>query len=461
MVGCTSRLRGDVATSACVFVVAALFLSCSLPEKILVRTPPVEIGGDVTRYRLANGLTAILVEDHWHPMVALEVCYRVGARSDPYGKQGLSHLLEHLTFASPSGTRGTGREATTFAAKAHATTERDSTCYGYTLPQQQLNDALSLEAKRMSVFEASDADLEREKTVVDREHGELVEGDTWRSLLLETDLAAFRLHPYRFPVQGWTETRAQIELSDLRRHFDAFYSPSNATVVVVGDFQRDEVLHALDRLYRPLPQREGAWEAVPIEPTTSGERRVIVSPRGRPRIVFAYRVPALSSGDGTVLRVLAALLVGVDDAIMADALYGEAAAEDLGIEYERPSRDADLFYLKVVPPHRNPDFARIIWLVDDVFEDINEHGPGPDSLEQAKKHLLVDRYVDQSISSRATTLARRETLGSDALTDRFIDEVRAVGVADVQRVVRRYFSPENRIVGISGSDHDSRREGAK
>ncbi len=154
----------------------------------------------MTEHLLDNGLTVVVVEDHWHPLVALEMCYRVGARNDPPGKQGLSHLLEHLTFRGRGSPPAEGADGTERSGRAHATTNHDTTCYSSRIVRGELKATLGIEAERMKKLDASGEDLEHEKTIVARERRQLVEGDTWRNFLEEVDTVAYRLHPYRFPT---------------------------------------------------------------------------------------------------------------------------------------------------------------------------------------------------------------------------------------------------------------------
>lgn len=101
----------------------------------------------ITQHTLANGLQVVLVEDHWHPLAALEVCYRVGARNDPPGKQGLAHLLEHLTFHSPGSPHAEEVTPTERLVRAGATTNRDTTCYSARLLRADLENALQAESE--------------------------------------------------------------------------------------------------------------------------------------------------------------------------------------------------------------------------------------------------------------------------------------------------------------------------
>lgn len=397
---------------------------------------------------LANGLKVVLVEDHWHPLAALVVCYGVGSRYDPAGKQGLAHLLEHLTFRS-LGLLHEEATPTERPGRAGATTDHDTTCYSSRLLRAEIDSALTAEAARMATLQISADDLAHEKAIVTKERRQLVEGDTWRNLLEEVDSVAFRLHPYRFPTAGWPETLAQITLDDAQTHFAAYYSPANAVLVAVGDFHSQELLALIETTFGKIPARPLPTPLVFVEPAQGGERRILLAPHTAPRIVSAYHVPAFGSQDQAALEVTSALLSGGDLTRLPSLLYPPQLAEDVGVEYSPFNRDPGLFYIKVELGLR-VDFRLTGEAIDDVLWHLREDGLHPGELEEAKKRLLLDFYLDHELSSRTARLAQYATLTALPQAQRYPDDIRAVTAADVQRVVRSYFSPENRVVGITG-----------
>lgn len=416
----------------------------------------------ITEHTLDNGLTVIVVEDHWHPLVALEVCYRVGARNDPPGKQGLSHVLEHLTFHGRGTPHAEGATVAERNGRAYATTDHDTTCYSSSIVRNDLKATLAGEAERMSTLQASAEDLAHEKTIVARERQQLVEGDTWRNLLEEADNAAYRLHPYRFPTSGWPETLAQITLDDVRAQFATYYTPTNAVLVVVGDVQRQELLAMIQKFFAAIPVRERPMSTRFVEPAQGGERRLLLAPRAAPRLVAAYHTPPFSSPDRAALEVLTALLAGSDHARLSALLYTHDLAEDVGIEYNPLSHDPGLFYIKVALGPRL-DFPLTGEAVDDALWHLRKDGFRPGELEEAKKRVFLDFYLERSLSTRATRLAHYALLEALPQGQHYVNEIQAVTAADVQRVVDRYFSPPNRVVAVTGMAHqeqERKRTGA-
>jgi zinc protease len=413
------------------------------------------LGKSMTAHTLDNGLTVVVVEDHWHPLVAVEVCYRVGSRNDPLGKQGLSHLLEHLTFRWRSVPQ---TEDTTGAVRnghAHATTNHDTTCYSSRLQRAELQDALAGEAARMTTLHVDADDLTHEKTIVTQERRQLVEGDTWRHLLEDVDDAAYRLHPYRFPTSGWPETLAQISLDDVRAHFTTYYTPGNAVLVLVGDVQCQELLPLIQKFFGAVPARVRPTPPRFAEPAQNGERQLSVAPHAAPRLVAAYHMPPFYHHDRPALEVVTVLLAGSDTARLSASLYVHDLAEDVGVEYNPLSHDSGLFYIKVALGARI-DFRRTREAVDDALWHLREDGLALGELNNAKKRLLLEFYREQGPSARASRLAQYALLGALPQARRYTDEIQAVTSADVQRVIDRYFSARRRVVALTGRAHQTR-----
>jgi len=304
----------------------------------------------------------------------------------------------------------------------------------------------------MATLQVNVEDLEHEKAIVTKERRQLVEGDTWRNLLEEVDSVAFRLHPYRFPASGWPETLQHITLDDVQRHFTAFYAPANAILVAVGDFHSSELLARIETHFGKIPARALPVQVPTVEPVQAGERRLLFAPWAAPRMVYAYHVPAFGSLDTSALEVVSTLLSGANTARLPTLLYPQDLVENDGIEYTPLTQDPSLFYIKVaLGPQVN--FRLTGEAIDDVLWHLREDGLHPGELEQAKKRLLLDFYLNRSLGTRAERLAQYGALAALPQAQRYTDNLRAVTAADVQRVVRSYFSPDNRVIGITGAAH--------
>src|SRR5256714_7061906 len=203
----------------------------------------------ISEYRLPNGLKVLLVENRVAPVVTCLVLYRVGSRNEAVGYTGATHLLEHMLFKGTptfNKERGTQIAATLqrIGADFNATTWYDRTNYFETVPSDQLELAITLEADRMRNSFIADADRQAEMTVV---RNELERGQNEPVLVLDEAVyaTAFREHPYHRPTIGWRADVENVPTARLKEFYDTFYHPSTATTIVVGDFDRDRALRLI------------------------------------------------------------------------------------------------------------------------------------------------------------------------------------------------------------------------
>src|SRR5829696_497538 len=211
----------------------------------------------IREYRLANGMKVLLVENRVAPVATFCVLYRVGSRNEAVGYTGATHLLEHMMF---KGTPDFNKERNTqiaatlqkIGADFNATTWYDRTNYFETVPSDQLELAVRLEADRMRNSLIADADRQSEMTVV---RNELERGQNEPSEVLDEAVyaAAFREHPYHHPTIGWRADVEGVPTSRLKAFYDTFYHPNNATVVVVGDFEEGRALSLVNRYFGAFP----------------------------------------------------------------------------------------------------------------------------------------------------------------------------------------------------------------
>src|SRR5688500_2647504 len=252
----------------------------------------------VREYRLANGLKLLLVENRVAPVVTFLVLYRVGSRNEAVGHTGATHLLEHMLF---KGTPTFNKERNTqvaatlqrLGADFNATTWYDRTNYFETVPSDQLELAIHLEADRLRNAFIADAHRQSEMTVV---RNELERGQNEPAMVLDAAVyaTAFREHPYHHPTIGWRADVENVPTARLKEFYDTFYHPNNATAVVVGDFERDRALALVGEHFGAHPASvEPIPEVYTDEPQQQGERRLVVRRSGElPLVQVAFRTPA-------------------------------------------------------------------------------------------------------------------------------------------------------------------------
>src|SRR5215212_5770259 len=253
----------------------------------------------IREYRLDNRMKVLLVENRVAPVATVMVLYKVGSRNEAVGYTGSTHLLEHMMF---KGTPTFNKERNTqiaatlqkIGADFNATTWYDRTNHFQTGPSDQIELAVRLEADRMRNSLIADADRQSEMTVV---RNELERGQNEPSEVLDEAVyaAAFREHPYHHPTIGWRADVEGVPTSRLKEFYDTFYHPNNASVILVGDFEREAALELIHEHFgaysvpeHPIP------EVYTEEPPQQGERRLMIRRAGELALVqVAFHIPGV------------------------------------------------------------------------------------------------------------------------------------------------------------------------
>jgi zinc protease len=262
--------------------------------------------------QLENGLTVLVQEVHIAPLVSVWCWYGVGSRDEGIGLTGASHWVEHMNF---KGTLNIPREemkgiVERLGGMWNGYTWIDQTTYLETAGRSALDQLLFIEAERMnnSLFDLEECESERTVVI-----SELQGGDNDPEQVLDTELTAtaFRAHTYRHPTIGWLHDLQSMTRDDLYAHYRRYYVPSNATLVVVGDVECDDVLRRAERHFGRVPVGPVPPRLKVAEPPQPGERRVALEREGTTAYLkFGYHAPAATDPDFFPMLVLDAVLTG-------------------------------------------------------------------------------------------------------------------------------------------------------
>jgi zinc protease len=261
---------------------------------------------------LSNGLKVVVQEIHTAPLVSVWCWYRVGSCDEGPGLTGVSHWVEHMNF---KGTAHIPREemkgiVERFGGMWNGYTWIDQTTYLETAGRAALDQMLFIEAERMGKGLYDPAECESERTVI---ISELQGGENDPDQLLDTEVTAtaFRAHPYGHPTIGWLADLSSMTRDDLYGHYRRFYIPNNATLVVVGDVDADDVLRRAARHFGDNPAGPQPDRIRTTEPPQLGERRVLIEREGTTGYVkIVFSAPAASDDDFFPMLVLDAILTG-------------------------------------------------------------------------------------------------------------------------------------------------------
>jgi zinc protease len=438
-------LRARVVVAALSAMVAAL---AAAPSSAAVKPP--KLNYEVAH--LPNGLTVVLLEDHSTPIVHAQIWYHVGSKDERAGRTGFAHLFEHLMF---KGSKNVPPDSHTswisaVGGQSNAYTTEDVTVFWQTVPAQYLPLVLWLEADRMASLRVDKATFEREREVVKEERRLRVENQPYGNLGDVIFENTFTVHPYRHTTIGSMKDLDAASVEDVREFYRTNYVPANATLALVGDFDTRQALALVTQYLGPVPRADRAIARdLPKEPEQKQERRLsLTEPWPLPVVVVAYHVTFDGHPDSYALHIASKVLSDGQSSRIYRALVYEKQLALAAFGGGNIVEDPNLFYaVGIVQQGHTPaevERALIAELDRLRAEPITEH-----ELERVKNQFARDYIVGrESNQQKARQLAHAIVIhkGDAASADAEFDVFMNTTAADVQRVARTYFRPENRTV---------------
>ena len=417
---------------------------------------------EIETQTLANGMKIVLWQDHSIPNLAMYTFFRVGSRNERPGITGLSHFFEHMMF---NGSRhfGPGEFDRTMEAAGgsnNAFTEQDITVYQNWFPRSALETIFQLESDRIGSLSIDSTMVESERGVVASERRRSVEDNNMRLIDEENWAAAYKAHPYQWPVIGWMVDIQHWKIEDLRRYFRTYYAPNNATMVLVGDFDRAEVLDLAHRYLEPLSRGPEPLPVTTAETEQQGERRSEYGKRAElAAFIASWHVPATSHPDYYALRVLETLLLEGDSSRLHRRLVEReqvALSVGGGLDF---ALDPTLFQVRV-QVKQGIEEPRCEALLYDEIDRLKTAPPEDRELQKAKNQLAADFYRQlETISGKVSAVGFSDVYFGDprAFLTR-VEQYERITPQDVQRVVQAYFPKRNRTVSVLVPEGDDTRK---
>ncbi len=444
---CVRRDIGRTGWRACHLMVA-----CALASLLLAAALPAR-AAQVQELTLANGLKVLILEVHKAPVVTVQVWYRVGSRNELMGRAGLSHMLEHMMFKGtakyPKGTFS--RTVRKNGGNDNAFTGQDYTAYFENLAADRVELALQLEADRMQGLLLDEKEFQLEREVVKEERRLRIEDNPQAYLVESLYAQAFLQHPYHWPIIGWFHDLNAMTLDDLRSHYDTYYSPNNATLVIAGDVNGEELLPVIKRYFEPIPGGPEPPGIKATEPEQRGERRFVIKRDAQlPFLMMGFRAPNYEHEDAYALAVLESILSdGKSSRLHKSLVYEQKLALAAGSGYSVLQADPDLFYFYVVLKP-GASLARAEEAVLAEIRALQDSPPTSRELERARNQVEASYIFGQdSVFRQAMLVGQAETVGAGwRHVYEFVDRIRKVTAEDVRRVAARYLVQDGRTVGV-------------
>ncbi|WP_299592900.1 pitrilysin family protein [uncultured Microbulbifer sp.] len=407
-----------------------------------------EIAIPYSKYKLDNGLTVVLHEDDSDPLVHVDVTYHVGSNREDPGRSGFAHFFEHMMF---QGSVNVGDEEhfriiTEAGGSMNGTTNTDRTNYYQTVPANQLETVLWLEADRMGVFldAVTEEKFEVQRETVKNERGQRVDNRPY-GRALETMYAATYPdgHPYSWPVIGWMEDLNRADLTDLKRFFLRWYGPNNAVISIGGDLDKAKTLEWVTKYFGPIPAGPEV-ENLPKQPAKLASDRYVTLEDNIHLPALAMMIPTVSYShpDEPALDAAAAILGQGQDSMLYQRLVQTGRAVSASVSHSCKELACEMWFIVIQNPASGETLAEMEQAVRDTLTEFAERGVTEDDLIKFKAGYESGRVFGlQSVSGKVSTLAAFETFtGSPKGIDDEINAYLSVKTEDVTRVFDQYIA---------------------
>ncbi|MCA1586342.1 MAG: insulinase family protein [Acidobacteria bacterium] len=357
-----------------------------------VRPPKLEY----QRLQLPNGMTVILHQDRSTPIVHVQLWYHVGSKDEKAGRTGFAHLFEHMMF---KGSKNVEPEQHTsmvssVGGQANAYTTEDTTVYWQTVPSQYLPLVLWMEADRMATLRVDEGTFKNEREVVKEERRMRIENQPYGRLNEIIYQFAFTAHPYRHPVIGSMLDLEAATIEDVREFYRTYYVPSNATMVISGDFESQQAIDLMNRYFgrvakaaKPVPRD------IPKEPAQTKEKRVTVEESWPlPAVVVAHHITYDGHPDAYPLHIVAKVVSDGQSSRIYRKLVYETGLALTAFGSANLIEHPNLFYtVAIVNPGQTPAAVEKALVAE--LERLKTEGISERELQRAKNQFARDYII--------------------------------------------------------------------
>ncbi len=441
-------------------LLAGLLAAAALAVPLLAQTAPQATRQprattiSFTEHRLKNGLRVILSEDHSAPTYSICVTYNVGSRDERPGRTGFAHLFEHMMFQGSENV-GKGEHfilVLNNGGGMNGTTNPDRTNYFQTLPANQLDLGLFLEADRMRSLVINQANLDNQRHAVQEERRLGVDNQPYGrtfEVLLET---AYDNFAYKHSTIGSMEDLNAATVEDVAEFFRIYYAPNNAVLTLVGDFDSRVALQKIEKYFGNIPSQPPPPEPDMTEPEQKAERRVTVEDAFArlPRLDVVFKIPPGNTPDWYALDMLGDILGSGQSSRLYERLVRREQLAIAAFAGAETRRGPSLFnVVALARPGVSPDT-----LEKAIHEELERLRTAPvEDWEIEKVRMQLRRQRAQSLVS---TLARAIQLGQLAVyfnDPGLINTIEAkyakITKEDLLRVAQTYLQPTRRTVVLT------------
>jgi zinc protease len=440
---------------AIIFILLAFAAAAFAQTKV----PPM----DIKERTLANGLRVVSVKDSANPVVTVQVWYRVGGVNDPQGKSGFAHMFEHMMFKATNNMPNETMDRLTedVGGWNNASTREDLTNYYEEIPSNYLETLLWAESDRMVNLAVDERNFKSERDVVKEEYRQGVLANPYGMLFWYLDSLSYKVHPYKRGVIGNLDELNAASLEDAFKFYREYYRPDNASLVVVGDFDQDQLDKWVDKYFSGIKNPEGAIDRVTVvEPEKTSEERY---ERFRPNVPeccpglgITYLAPPSTSDDVPALKVAQAVLSGGESSRLYQSLVYKKQLAQQAAFFADIRVDKGLLTFYAIAASGKP-LSAIEKAIDEEIERLRSEAPSAAELEKAKNGMITSMLRErETVYGKGVAIGEAIIYQKDAkAVNDEVAELQAVTAEDITRVVNKYMSGKNRtVIYYSHGDED-------
>ena len=445
-----------------------LFSQAKLVEKVTKKGNEIVIPYE--KYVLPNGLTVIVHEDHSDPIVHVDVTYHTGSAREEIGKSGFAHFFEHMMFEGSEhvADKQHFKIVTESGGTLNGSTNLDRTNYYETVPSNQLEKMLWLEADRMGFLypAVTRQKFEIQRSTVKNERGQNYDN---RPYGLAGEVASKALYPYGHPYSwltiGYVEDLNRVDVNDLKNFFLRWYGPNNATLTIGGDVNTPQVIKMVEKYFGSIP-RAPEVKAVKLEPVKLSSDRYVsyVDNYARlPLLRIVFPTVAEYHPDAPALACLAQILGqgggggrgrgGRGDGGgggRTSIFYQTLIKTQKALQASASSSLSELageFSISVVPYEKN-NLADMQKLVKEALATFEKTGISNDDIEKFKTGF-ESRTINslEAVNGKVSQLAAFQTFtGNPNMTGKLLKMYQDVTKEDVMRVYDKYIKNKPAVI---------------
>jgi len=406
------------------------------------------------KFEMDNGLTVILHEDDSDPLVHVDITYHVGSAREEIGKSGFAHFFEHMLF---QGSENVADEehfkiVSESGGTLNGTTNSDRTNYYETVPSNQLEKMLWLEADRMGYFldAVTQEKFEVQRETVKNERGQNFENRPYGRLYERVGEALYPAgHGYSWSTIGYIEDLNRVDVNDLKRFFLRWYGPNNATLTIGGRFDEAQTLAWIDKYFASIPR--GPEVSPPaITPVTLDKDRYISMQDNvsLPLIHMSYPTVYRNHEDEAPLDLLMTIMGQGDTSLLYKNLVKSGLAVQASAGHLCQELSCSFTVLALPNPGAGKNLADLEQIIRETFAEFEERGFLADDLERLKMLIISAKiYGLESVAGKVSQLADNETfLGSPNYAAADIARYEAVTEDDLMRVYRKYIKDKPAVI---------------